>query len=215
MWNKWSDQSKPWSKLELEKNETEAALFRACTTIAVGNGTCTKFWNDKWLQGQIPKEIAPNIFKLAWRKNHTPAQGLNAGKWMQGLQRKVTSEEIEQFIKLWSLIAQVQRTVEPDKITWPFIANGVYTSRSAYHAQFIGSYTDYEWNRVWTEKGENKCRFFAWLLLQNKIWTSDRITRNGEQANPIFHTSWHCAPCQEQYGRNLHPGVAPASPKCH
>jgi hypothetical protein len=81
---------------------------------------------------QSPQDIAPTIFELAWRKNNTVAQGLNNGKWMQGLQRMATPEQIQQFIKVWTLAAQVQRTEEPDKITWRFTTNGVY-------AQFIGS----------------------------------------------------------------------------
>jgi hypothetical protein len=32
-------------------SETEAQLFRACTSISVGNGQRMKFWTDRWLQG--------------------------------------------------------------------------------------------------------------------------------------------------------------------
>jgi hypothetical protein len=36
----------------------EEALFRACTTIKLGNGNKVKFWKDNWLNGQAPKDIA-------------------------------------------------------------------------------------------------------------------------------------------------------------
>jgi hypothetical protein len=37
-----------------------------------------------------------------------------------------------------------------------------------------------------TPKVEHKCKFFSWLILQNKkVWTADRILKVGGQPNPI------------------------------
>jgi hypothetical protein len=145
---------------------------------------------------QSPQDIAPTIFELAWRKKYTVAQGLNNGKWMQGLQRMATPEQIQQFIKVWTLAAQVQRTEEPDKITWRFTTNGVY-------AQFIGSYADYDWHRVWTAQVEHKCRFFAWLNSGQLIGSHGMAGKPTQYANYAAHsrrrrfTSWRSAPSQE------------------
>jgi hypothetical protein len=143
-------------------------------------------------RAEAPRRSHPPFSDWHGAKNHIMAQGLNAGMWMKGLQRIATSEQIEQFITLWSLTAQVQRTTEPDKITWCLTTKGVYTSKSAYHAGFIGSYADYEWNRVSKAKVEHKCMFFTWLLLQNKLWTANQITRQGGQINQI------CQLCKTQ-----------------
>jgi hypothetical protein len=32
---------------------------------------------------------------------------------------------------------------------------------------------------------ENKCRFFSWLLLQNRLWTSDRVIAHGGQGDRV------------------------------
>jgi hypothetical protein len=82
-------------------------------------------------------------------------------------------------------VTQVQRIELPDKITWRFTENGVYSSRSAYRIQFIGSYANHEWDRLWKSKVENKCKFFLWLLLHN-----NRIIWQGGHANTI------CQICQ-------------------
>jgi hypothetical protein len=66
--------------MPLATNSTEAELFRACTTISHGNGTHTSFLHDKWLQGQTPKDLAPTLIKLAWRKNVMVAQANTKGK---------------------------------------------------------------------------------------------------------------------------------------
>jgi hypothetical protein len=34
-------------------------------------------------------------------------------------------------------------------------------------------------------KAENKCKVWAWLILQNKLKTVDRIIKNGGSANPV------------------------------
>ncbi|TVU02801.1 hypothetical protein EJB05_51684, partial [Eragrostis curvula] len=154
----------------------------ACA-ITIGNGERTSFWHDKWLNGKAPKELAPDLFRLAWRKNGTVAMGLTEGRWKRGLQRLSTTEEVDQYVQLW--IQQTQLTDQRDDIVWRFTANGCYSAQSAYLIQFAGSFADHDWQRVWKAKAENKCKFFCWLLLQNKLWTADRIISKGGQANPI------------------------------
>jgi hypothetical protein len=65
------------------------------------------------------------------------------------------------------------------------MANGEYNAKSAYAAQFAGSYADYEWNKVWQAKVEEKCKFFYWLFIQNKVWTADGITIHGGTTNTV------------------------------
>jgi hypothetical protein len=43
------------------------------------------------------KDIAPDLFKLAWRKKLTLAQAMAQRKWMRGLQRLTTTEETRHF----------------------------------------------------------------------------------------------------------------------
>jgi hypothetical protein len=59
--------------MNIDMNTVEAALFKACTTLVLGDGKSTSFWNDRWLQGNKPRAIAPTLPRLASRKNHTVA----------------------------------------------------------------------------------------------------------------------------------------------
>jgi hypothetical protein len=99
------------------------------------------------------------------------------GKWMKGLQRISMTEEVKQFINLWTMIGQVQLTDKQDTVTWRFTTNGHYSARSAYAMQFLGSFADSEWGSLWAAKVENKCKLSTWLILQNKLWKTDRITK--------------------------------------
>jgi hypothetical protein len=102
------------TKMPVTMSKTEEELFRACTTITVGNGEGTRFWHDCWLHGQSPKEIALALYRLAWLKNLTVAYACTAGRWMNGFQRVATSSEINQFAMLWTLIRQINLTQQED-----------------------------------------------------------------------------------------------------
>jgi hypothetical protein len=78
-----------------------------------------------------------------------------------------------------------QLTDQRDEFKWRFSPDGKYSTRSAYNMQFQGAFADFEWDHVWKLKTEEKCRFFSWLFLQNKLWTADRIIKHGGQVNSI------------------------------
>jgi hypothetical protein len=101
-------------------------------------------------------------------------------------ERNATSAEINQFVTLWTLIRHINFTDQEDGIEWRFKANGQYSTKLAYTIQFAGSFGEHEWNKMWRAKLENKCKFFSWLLLQNKLWTADRLIKHGAIANPIY-----------------------------
>lgn len=47
---------------------------------------------------------------------------------------------------------------------------------SADRVQFKGSYRRYKPNLIWKAHIENKCKSFAWTLIQSKILTADVLT---------------------------------------
>jgi hypothetical protein len=71
--------------MPISVSATEVELFKTCTAIQVGDGNKAKFWHDRWLSGQAPKDLAPTLFRLAWNKNISVAEAINNGKWMRDL----------------------------------------------------------------------------------------------------------------------------------
>ena len=47
--------------------------------------------------------------------------------------------------------------------------------KSAYALQLEGKIKSPVASAIWKPWGPNKCKFFLWLLLQNRIWTADRL----------------------------------------
>jgi hypothetical protein len=81
------------------------------------------------------------------------------------------------------LVQHVQLTDRPDEIRWRFTANRHYSSKSAYVIQFAGSFADHSWMDLWKAKVENKCKILCWLILQNRLWTADKILKHRDECS--------------------------------
>ena len=66
-----------------------------------------------------------------------------------------------------------------DNHVWRFSSNGLFSSKSAYRAFFIGAETFEPWKRVWKSWAAPKCKVFIWLAINNKCWTADRLQKRG------------------------------------
>ncbi|WVZ56447.1 hypothetical protein U9M48_006975, partial [Paspalum notatum var. saurae] len=139
LWFQWTNQSRPWADTPPPCDSTGAALFRASMEITIGNGLSTSFWHDSWLLGKAPMDIAPSLYPLAWRKNKKVHEELVDLNWTRGLWRMSTEQQLQEFIALWDLLEGAQLSDQPDSIRWKWTADGVYSSKSAYLAQFRGS----------------------------------------------------------------------------
>jgi hypothetical protein len=55
---------------------------------------------------------------------------------------------------------------------------------SAYETQFIGAFPLFRASTIWQAKSKPKCRFFAWLAIQNKAPTADNLLKKNWSCNP-------------------------------
>ena len=85
-----------------------------------------------------------------------------------------------------------------DTLVWKWTHHGIYSSSSAYRAQFLGSYINHKISLIWRARTENKCKFFAWVLIQNKLLTADNLARRGWPHQPS------CALCNGPIESGLH-----------
>jgi len=198
LWYEWTSPERPWIGTEPPVNEVDRQLFRVSTMVTIGDGAKASFWQSSWMQGQVPMDVFPDLFKLAWRKNKTIREELVNQSWTRGLWRMQTIEEMASFVKLWDLVQQVQLTNEPDKIYWRWTADGNYNAKSAYNVQFTGAFSNFSANSIWKAEAEGKHKFFAWLLVQCKILTADKLTVRQWPCNPI------CVLCNQEQETAAH-----------
>jgi hypothetical protein len=157
-------------------------IFYAATTISLGNGRKTSFWHAPWLNGVSPKGIAPKMFTICKRKNWSVAQALHDDEWINKLAIDATSsiDHLAQFVQLWVSIQRVPLRAEvEDDISWKLTGNGQYSAASAYKLQFLGLVESSLNSLVWKVWATPKAKNHAWLALQKRLWTADRLRRRG------------------------------------
>jgi hypothetical protein len=155
-------------------------FFYAATTITIGDGRIASFWHAPWLDGVKPKDIAPSIFAISKRKNFTVNKGLHLDFWIDKIDTAggISTNNISEFVDLWSRVHEVRLSEgTTDDIKWKFTNSGVYTAASAYKAQFEGMTFSPVPQLVWNNWAPPKCKLFAWLVLQDRVWTVIRLRR--------------------------------------
>jgi hypothetical protein len=68
---------------------------------------------------------------------------------------------------------------QKDSIVWKLTANWTYSSNSAYRLQFHGAAGTIYIQTIWNCWALPKCKFFFWLVIQNIVWTADRLQKRG------------------------------------
>jgi hypothetical protein len=158
-WLEWKDESKIWAGSGNPCNEKDMEIFYAATTITLGNGRKTPFWNALWLEGKTPKDIAPKIYELCKKKNWKVSQALQDDEWIRKLsgEAALSIEHLTQFV-------QLDEHVEDD-IVWKLTGNGQYSAASAYKLQFLGLIESSMYKFVWKAWAPPKVKNHAWLVL--------------------------------------------------
>lgn len=95
------------------------------------------------------------------------------------------SSKFWEFADLRQLISQVERnTAQDDQITRKLTTSGQYMASLAYKTQFIGCMLNLHLKLIWETWAPPKCKFFAWLIIQNRVWTSDRLAKRNWDHSP-------------------------------
>lgn len=182
LWYSWTNMEKPWVGSDLPVDDTDRALFAAATKVFVHNGKKTSFWKSSWINGQAPSVLFPLLFKHSKRKNRTVAQAIIDNKWVSDICYNLSFDLLTEYFNLWRLIAAEDidlHSAEEDQITWTRTTSGIYTAKSAYDFQLEGTSNSACAAAIWKPWAPSKCKFFLWLLLQNRIWTADRLLQRG------------------------------------
>jgi hypothetical protein len=99
------------------------------------------------------------------------------------MQDGFTIEHIMQFANLWELLQSIQIYVNnTDSITWNLTNNGCYSSKLAYNMQFLGHTKSHLPSLKWRPQAPPNCEIIVSLIIQNRVWTSDRFEKRGQIA---------------------------------
>lgn len=184
LWLSKADPTKPWADLHDTVEPKVLAMFRISTTMTVGDGKRTSFWEDKWIEGRSIAELAPSVIRAVGpriRKTRTVFDALHNYAWVRDITGARTVLILE-YLDLWELIRTVQLQPDlQDKVSWKWTANGSYSAASAYRAYFIGQECIPGAKILHKARAPGKCNFFIWLALHDRCWTAERRKRHNLQ----------------------------------
>jgi hypothetical protein len=153
----------------------------SCPECMVGNGMLTSFWHDRWINWRSATGIAPDLLQFIKPRSAlalTVAQARHNNEWIASIQGQLSVLAIVQSVQLWQ---EIQTTpplsAEQDAFRWTLAPSGKYSARSAYHAYFQGSVREDYAPLLWANWAPLKEKFFMWLVLRNRCWTGDRLSR--------------------------------------
>jgi hypothetical protein len=157
-------------------------------TVNVGNGEGTQFWTDRWLHGKNVADIAPNVLLAVPKRiiaRHTVNQAFFNRKWVSDIKGALTVQVLVDYLRIWELVEGIVLHPEvSDHFSWKLSSSGQYNSKSAYSSMFIGSIKFLPWTRIWKTRAPSNIKFFIWLAIHNRCWTSDRLAKRGIPHQP-------------------------------
>lgn len=149
--------------------------------MQIGDGKGAIFWDDPWLNGARPRDLAPLIYEACGNNSKTMsvASGLQNQAWARGINLNLGEAGLRQFLLLCDSIQGVTLGEEQDLFQWKWTGSGIFSAKSAYKAFFEGREEMAGVDLIWNLDAPAKCKFFIWLTCRNRCWTADRLERRG------------------------------------
>ena len=182
LWLQKTEPEKAWVFFPVQAQPQVHSFFEMAVQTVIGNGKNTRFWTDSWLLGQSLKQFLPHLFSAipARARKRTVYDALTGGRWISDIRGALSVQVLVEYLYLWDLLSIVELQPEVEDIhIWRFSNSGIYTTKSAYEAFFIGATHFGSWERIWKSWAPGKCKFFMWTVAHNRVWTADRLAKRG------------------------------------
>ncbi|KAK1665688.1 hypothetical protein QYE76_053847 [Lolium multiflorum] len=176
LWMERTALDKPWIGTPVPCSLADRQLFAAASSVTIGDGTTARFWFDSWMDGQAPFVVFPELFVASRRKHRSVSEALHEQRWVADLRGRVTSQLLLAFVSLWLAVAELHPLPDTaDTFLWRCTESGSYSASSAYRLQFLGSTRSPLLSTIWQAWAPAKCRLLAWMFVQNRVLTADRL----------------------------------------
>jgi hypothetical protein len=143
-------------------------------------------WHTTNIRGpSIHSLTFPALFQHS-KKKRTVAEAMTNDNCIRDIMQDITAPLFSDYVLLWGLVNEANfdsSAQEEDEIFWIRMPDASYSAKSAYEMQFEGSFqSPFPTNvcRVWAP---SRCKIFMWLMLQNRVWTADRLQRRQWPSN--------------------------------
>ncbi|CAM0872809.1 unnamed protein product [Alopecurus aequalis] len=155
-------------------------LYRAITTVKLGDGHRISFWLDSWTKFGALSVSMPKLHSHCTSPLATVRQVLDRGM-RSLLVNRLSLTAARHLTVLEQTLASVEPSSSPDSRVLPLCASpdGKFRSSSLYLLCTSGGELFTHYAFIWDNGAPSKVKFFAWLLLQGRIQCRSNLHRKG------------------------------------
>ena len=149
--------------------------WRAITKCIPGDGSSILLWDDFWSDKFLSQKFA-RLFSFAKDKLSSIKEILAHNQLSDAFHLPLSVEAFQEFTELQSVLANVVLNDSADEWVCDLSKDG-YTPRGFYKLFFAGFPKDIPSSWIWKSKCMSKHKFFAWLVLHDRLNTKDMLIR--------------------------------------
>jgi hypothetical protein len=158
-------------------------MFDVSTTVAVGSGSKTLFWEDYWLDGSSIAYRVPLLIQAVTKRvfrTRLVSEALVEDCWIVNILSSLSNLALRQYVDLWTRLQSVHLDSQSEnKFIWKWTANQQYSVSSAYRAFFHGQCGISAARELSKIKAPPKCKFSLWTVLLGRVWIAARRVHHG------------------------------------
>jgi hypothetical protein len=182
LWLARIDSDKTWSEYAFRVDRSSKKFFDASVIVQVGDGSRALFWMGRWLHGYSIRLLALELWNTVptkTRNSRAVWEALLGNRWVRDITFARTVYLVVQYLQLWDTLRGYHLSDQPDRFIWKWSSSGEFSFSSAYKALFLGRTCIAGAEHVRKVQAPGRCRFFGWLVLHGRCWTSNRLCRHG------------------------------------
>ncbi|XP_020112154.1 uncharacterized protein LOC109726772 [Ananas comosus] len=168
-------------------------IFKWGSNYILGNGCSTDFWLDRWCGETTLGGAFPKIYQAYNRNKLKVNDVLTSDGWnwnrIFGSDPEILAGINDDIAELKDRISHLTILQRPDKLTWRWSPNGLFSVKSTYLALTDGGTRDPGLNLIWKLYIPLKVKVFCWLTLKKRLPTTDLLVKRGWVGNV------HCVLC--------------------
>ncbi|GJW28108.1 RNA-directed DNA polymerase, eukaryota [Tanacetum coccineum] len=155
--------------------------------LKLGNGESSSFWDDKWYEGGVIKELFPRLYALETYKNATVSMKLMASSIDHSFRRSVRSGvEESQFNSLLEIVQVTNLVPCEDRYRWFLESDGVFSVASIRKLIDEQRFQEVGLSTRWVKSVPSKVNITAWKIKTNALPTRFNLSCRGMDIDSIM-----------------------------
>lgn len=167
--------------------------FRGVAVCVPNKGDTISFWEDL-IDGIVHSNVYPRLLNFAKEPRISLWKLRNAEPLLDYFRIPMTRQAYNEFLELQNELSEMPPAVLDENDRWVFIwGHQSYSSSKFYQYQFRSLQPHRSITWIWKTKCVPKIKFFAWLLLNDRLNTRNILRRRKK----FLEEGYNCVLCQD------------------